>query len=860
MASRQGRDGSRDQTVTDFAPRSRAFVRWTLRHGGKLWIAAVLLALPAMVVTARLYLRLNSDVEQLLPRDSASVTAIDELRSRMRGLQYLGVVVDAKDTRNLPAAEHFLDDLAARIRTYPAALVRSVKTGAEEERQFIAQHSALYADLADLVAVRQRIAERKRWEISKKLDLLLDDTPAPSLELDDITKKYGDRARLAGRLARGRFSGTSPPTSLLLVEVGGFSTGIEAARTLVNRVNDDIRSLGGPGHYAAGMQLGLSGDVAVSMEEISALAADLTVASVLVIVAVVLALLLYFRWWRCVPALFLPLLVATALAFALTTLPPFRITELNSNTAFLGSIIIGNGVNFGIVLLARYVEARRRGVAVQDALVEAVWGARLGTFVAAMAAGVAYASLVITQFRGFRQFGVIGGLGMLLCWGTSFLLMPPLVAWLDRGPRTAPLPYTGRTLMGPLARWVARKPVVVATLGTVFTIIAVLVLPRLDSSRLESDFSRLRRSDTWTVGEGYWGRKMDDLLGRYLSPTVILSDTPEQATRIATELRAAMHRPPLENFVSEVRAIDDVLPPQQPEKLKEVAAIRRLLTPATRAELPPGRLATLDRILGDGTAGQISGKDLPRSFTAGMRELDGSLGRAVLVFPALTRATWQGDNLTGFVGQLRHIAADSSAAHPGRVAGALPLSADIVSSIRRDGPLASAIAFVGVMALVVLMFRWSRYTVFVAGALVVGVLWLLATTYFLGVKINFVNFIAFPITFGIGVDYAVNIMSRYVQDGSLDVQSPIRSTGAAVGLCSMTTIIGYSSLLLAKNQGLFLFGLVAVIGEITCLVTALAVLPAALLLWGRRRARPGSVLLPGSSGTLSEPSCEARED
>ena len=35
----------------------------------------------------------------------------------------------------------------------------------------------------------------------------------------------------------------------------------------------------------------------------------------------------------------------------------------------------------------------------------------------------------------------------------------------------------------------------------------------------------------------------------------------------------------------------------------------------------------------------------------------------------------------------------------------------------------------------------------------------------LHVKVNFCNFVAYPITFGIGVDYAVNVMTRYVQDG-----------------------------------------------------------------------------------------------
>jgi hypothetical protein len=85
------------------------------------------------------------------------------------------------------------------------------------------------------------------------------------------------------------------------------------------------------------------------------------------------------------------------------------------------------------------------------------------------------------------------------------------------------------------------------------------------------------------------------------------------------------------------------------------------------------------------------------------------------------------------------------------------------------------------------------------------------------------------------VDYAVNVMTRYVQDGERDVTGAVRSTGAAVGLCSLTTIIGYSSLLLAKNRALFLFGATAVMGEIACLTAAIVALPALLVLIGRSK-------------------------
>ncbi|MCE7893741.1 MAG: hypothetical protein DYH12_29260 [Sorangiineae bacterium PRO1] len=166
----------------------------------------------------------------------------------------------------------------------------------------------------------------------------------------------------------------------------------------------------------------------------------------------------------------------------------------------------------------------------------------------------------------------------------------------------------------------------------------------------------------------------------------------------------------------------------------------------------------------------------------------------------------------------------------------MPLSADILASVRRDGVFASVAAFLGVLAVVFGLFRFSRTTLLVIGSLVVGVAWLGAFAMLTGVKVNFANFIAFPITFGIGVDYAVNVMSRYLSDGERDVRPAIRATGGAVALCSVTTVVGYSSLLLAENRALFLFGLLAVLGEVVCLLAGVLLLPAVLLLMPKSRA------------------------
>ncbi len=101
----------------------------------------------------------------------------------------------------------------------------------------------------------------------------------------------------------------------------------------------------------------------------------------------------------------------------------------------------------------------------------------------------------------------------------------------------------------------------------------------------------------------------------------------------------------------------------------------------------------------------------------------------------------------------------------------------------------------------------------------------------LHIKINFFNFIVFPITFGIAVDYGANIVVRVRERGG-DVLGALAEVGPAVALCSWTSMIGYATLLIALNRALRSFGWYAVVGEITSIFTALVMLPA-LALWRR---------------------------
>ena len=104
----------------------------------------------------------------------------------------------------------------------------------------------------------------------------------------------------------------------------------------------------------------------------------------------------------------------------------------------------------------------------------------------------------------------------------------------------------------------------------------------------------------------------------------------------------------------------------------------------------------------------------------------------------------------------------------------------------------------------------------------------------LDIKLNFFNMLALPTLIGMGVDDGVHMMHRYRELGPGSAWYVVRSTGSAVFLTSVTTSIGFGSLLYANHYGLNSLGLLSMVGIGAALLTTLVVLPAAMQ-WRDRR-------------------------
>jgi predicted RND superfamily exporter protein len=245
----------------------------------------------------------------------------------------------------------------------------------------------------------------------------------------------------------------------------------------------------------------------------------------------------------------------------------------------------------------------------------------------------------------------------------------------------------------------------------------------------------------------------------------------------------------------------------------------------------------------------FSTEDLPEILRRQFRETNGAEGNLVLLFPKNGMNTRDGRVVLKFAKEVRSVALPAGA----YVAGSQLVFADMLAAISHDGPIATLFSFAAVVLLSLWLARGSVSGSFlITLALLVGVLWTIALIEVFDIKINFLNFIALPITFGVGLDYAVNVYGRYSQSHHTrhDIKMAIAHSGSAVLVCSGTTIIGYTSLLFSKNGALFSFGTLAIIGEIGCLIAALVVLPAMMKTNKEKRQRSFS-LFPSTQSKTS---------
>ncbi len=164
------------------------------------------------------------------------------------------------------------------------------------------------------------------------------------------------------------------------------------------------------------------------------------------------------------------------------------------------------------------------------------------------------------------------------------------------------------------------------------------------------------------------------------------------------------------------------------------------------------------------------------------------------------------------------------------VTGSPAFSAEMSSSLMKDMGTLIGAAMILMIIVMGILFAYVRYRFMPVLLVGVGLITSLGLMGIAGVQLNMAVVGAFPVLIGLGIDYAIQFHARFDEEsrkGSLDnaVYMTVTRTGPAVLYAMLATSVGFLAMFISPVPMIRSFGLVAIIGVMTCYCISLIGMP-----------------------------------
>ena len=614
------------------------------------------------------------------------------------------------------------------------------------------------------------------------------------------------------------------------------------------------------------VQFLLSGEPVINTDEMVGALNDALRSGILAIVLVTLLLMLAFGGWLRAGAVMLSLLVALSWSCAFAAL---SVGSLNLLTVNFATILVGLGMTFGIHVLYRFQQKRAEEVPLLQALCETLAHSGRDNLIGAFTTAVAFWALYFTSFRAAGELGLITGTGVVFCFLSMVTVLPSLLVLMDGG-RSSRHPFPDLSWLARLDERIRRRPLWVLTVSVLVSLYCATWTNRVE---FDYDVLNMQPADSSAVKVEHYLQSAGYSALFAVSISQDLAQARRQTERFAAlpsvarvesvamfePQQVAAKQPVIEVIVREARSM------RSPGVIPRRLTAWQLLTLYENFQVIEGALravllhfASQDRQQAHQIGLLFNRLDASLSITSpgpaergvlsfvnqfsadlesrlhflhsqqakaprGMEQLPQELrsrsisarGRLIVrVFPKYD--CWQREHLEQFVRQLRRV--------DPQVTGTPLLILQYLQELRQAFSLSARNALLVIVVLLLLHFRSLRRAALAIFPKLLGLLWMVGLMGLLGQSFNPANSMALPLTLGIGLVFGVQVLQHYLEPdaGSLFDDS----TGPAIVVSSLASVLGFATLLLAEHRGVASFGFVMTAGVISTLVASTVTLPA----------------------------------
>jgi predicted RND superfamily exporter protein len=773
----------------------------------------------ALGMSSRLEFR--GDFIELLPEKAPEVQDLRFVEKKAGGGGYLVVQVTGGDAAT---RRKFADAFAPRFEK-ETDVVRYVEY--HFDVKFFADRALLVLPPAKLASLRDDLKARIKYEKTIANPLYVDlGEEAPPLDFDQIEKKY------SGDAPTGEYVESTDGTELYLyVKPTQLAGDLDFNRKLIARaktVSQDVLA----GFPALKAQY--TGAYVIRVEEDEVMQKDLARAALLATLVSFGIILLASRRLVALVVVAAPVSIGIACTFAFTWI---LVGHLNPITGFLGAILIGLGIEYGVHLSMRYWEERATHQP-REAMLEAVLGTFEGALTSAATNSAAFAVLVFADFDAFRQFGKIAAFGVMSTVFAAYLVGPAILLLAEKLPGLKRSRSAAEGAGPP-----PEKPSKPLPNGLLVGIIVGLIAMAGYSASVantvgfETNLRKLKGESPATDLDDHITKQ----LGLIMTPALAWVPDLESARIVADAAREVDQAAGERHSFAKVASLNDLIPWDAEKRLPIIAEIKKLAEDLPKSLTEGEKGDQVRQLLARADAKPWTADELPLEIRRRFSAQEGG-GTFVLIFPRYSGydveelKLWAKD-LSEVVRRAKEKGAETHILDGNRIAER------IVYLIRKDGPTIMALAAVVVFLMIWISLRSFVRAWLVAGPLYLGMACIFGAMHQFGVSLNFLNVVVLPNLLAIAVDNSVHLFHRYREEGPGSLGHIMRHTGFAAVVATLSNAAGYGAMLVAHHEGLRSVGILAVIG-VTCTFLGTTIFFPALLAvierWRHRQANAGA--------------------
>jgi len=637
------------------------------------------------------------------------------------------------------------------------------------------------------------------------------------------------------------------------------------------------------------VRAGLSGDIAREHDEQIASAESLGFSTILAFAAILILLMIAFRMWAAPVLAMVNLVVGLIWGMGAAYL---AVGQLNMMTAMLSVVLLGLGIDFSIHLISGFTEQRALGAPIQVSLQTTFQKSGKGIITGGLTTACAFLALLVSQSRGMKEMGLVTAAGLLSVLLATFLFLPALLVLRERrierrremrGEKTVrrdisfkPLGRTGGflgrhygwTLLGAVLisalligaafrirynqNWMDMEPEGLTSISLMDTVVnkfdlsmeyVLCLAGSVEESRhlaeafrehgsvaMVNDISlyfpspgeqgeripyveEIRRRMSAAAVRQAFGRDelpaLADELGRLEMNIMEMQDMAFLGgqDKVDEKCRSIVGDPVNTNTSGPIRDLIAVLKKSSGQTVRGLSRFQKVFAPYFRASVIT--MCSTDA---------IGLHDLPASVLNEFSNDDRDLFM-ITVYP---NSHLFEDNvvLNRFVDDMEQISP--------AVTGSPPVMVAWMRIAARDGRNAILLTLAVVFALLWLDFGRPLFAALAMIPLALGAFWMVGIMQLTGQMLNFMTMMGLPLIIGIGIDDGVHVIHRWQNEGKGRLVTVFSSTGKAILLTSLTTILAFGSMAFSVFPVWVWFGTSLSIGVGACFLTTVIVLSGTL--------------------------------